>query len=83
MENIEQTISNFKSIEEINDLKESIQKQLKQVRNTKRKINKIIDEANASLEESEKQEQKHLNDLERLNELGLQFNSLIKPSGKA
>lgn len=83
MDNIEQTISNFKSIEEINDLKESIQKQLKQVRNTKRKINKIIDEANASLEESEKQEQKHLDDLERLNELGLQFNSLIQPDGKA
>ena len=83
MDNIEQIISNFKSIEEINDLKESIQKQLKQVRNTKRKINKIIDEANASLEESEKQEQKHLDDLERLNELGLQFNSLIQPDGKA
>lgn len=42
-----------------------------------------LQEANASLEESEKQEQKHLDDLERLNELGLQFNSLIQPDGKA
>lgn len=83
MDNIEQTISNFKSIEEVNDLKENIQKQLKQVRNTKRKINKIIDEANASLEESVKQEQKHLDHLERLDELSIQFNSAIQPGGKA